>query len=231
MTEHRLTGIEACVFDAYGTLFDFNSSVMRCRDEIGSDAERLSDIWRQKQLQYTWLRSLMGTHANFWQVTGEALDFAMASAGIENAELRGRLMALYRELDTFPEVTDTLVRLKDAGMRTAILSNGSSEMLDAAVSAANIDVLLDAALSVEEIGIFKPDFRVYQLAVDRLDVTREKICFMSSNGWDAAGAEAFGFRVVWVNRYGQPAEHLPGQPEVVLDTLLPLPELLGLGPA
>lgn len=231
MTGQRLDGIEACVFDAYGTLLDFNSAVMRCRDQIGEDAERLSDIWRQKQLQYTWLRSLMGTHADFWQVTGEALDFALAAVGIANADLRARLMALYRELDTFDEVTTTLTRLKGAGMRTAILSNGSPEMLNDAVAAAGIDRLLDAVLSVEEVGIFKPDFRVYQLAVERMGVARENICFMSSNGWDAAGAAAFGFKVVWVNRYGQPVEHLPGQPDIVLDTLAPLPELLGLTPA
>ena len=231
MTGGQLDGIEACVFDAYGTLLDFNSAVMRCRDEIGPDAERLSDIWRQKQLQYTWLWSLMGTHADFWEVTGDALDFALAAIGIENPELRTRLMALYRELDPFSEVTDTLLRLRDAGMRTAILSNGSPEMLQDAAVAAGIEPLLDAILSVEDVGVFKPDFRVYELAVGRLGVARENICFMSSNGWDAAGAGAFGFRVVWVNRYGQPVEHLPARPEVVLDTLLPLPQILGLGTA
>lgn len=228
MTDSRIQGIEACVFDAYGTLFDFNAAVMRCRDEIGESAERLSDIWRQKQLQYTWLRSLIGTHADFWQVTGEALDFALAAVGIDNPDLRTRLMALYRELDTFPEVTDTLSRLKAAGMRTAILSNGAPDMLDAAAAAAGIDVLLDAVLSVEDVGIYKPDPRVYQLAVDRLGVAKENICFLSSNGWDAAGAAAFGFRVVWVNRYAQPVEHLPAKPDVILDTLSPLPTILGL---
>lgn len=228
MSDQKIEGIEACVFDAYGTLLDFNSAVMQCRDEIGDDAERLSDIWRQKQLQYTWLRSLMGTHADFWQVTGEALDFALAATGIENADLRARLMALYRELDTFEEVSDTLTRLKAGGMRTAILSNGSPEMLDAAAAASGIDALLDAVLSVEDVGIYKPDPRVYQLAVDRLGVAKQNICFMSSNGWDAAGAGAFGFRVVWVNRYRQPVEHLPARPDVILDTLAPLPGLLGL---
>jgi 2-haloacid dehalogenase len=210
-----LTDIRACVFDAYGTLFDFNSAVMRCRDDIGDAADRLSDIWRQKQLQYTWLRSLMGRHADFWQVTGEALDFALAAVAIDNADLRQRLMALYRELDTFPEVTDVLSRLKQGGMQTAILSNGLTD-------------LLDQVLSVEDVGVFKPDPRVYQLAVDRLGIAPEAICFMSSNGWDAVGAAAFGFRVVWVNRYKQPAEQLPAQPDVEFDSLSPLPELLGL---
>ncbi len=224
-----LTDIEACVFDAYGTLFDFNSAVMRCRDDIGGDAERLSDIWRQKQLQYTWLRSLMGRHADFWQVTGEALDFALAAVAIDNAELRQRLMALYRELDTFAEVIEVLTSLKQGGMQTAILSNGAPDMLAAGVDAAGLENLLDAVLSVEDVGVFKPDPRVYQLAVDRLGVAPSGICFMSSNGWDAVGAAAFGFRVVWINRYKQPPEQLPAGPDIVLDTLSPLPGLLGLG--
>ena len=201
---------------------------MRCRDDIGEAAERLSDIWRQKQLQYTWLRSLMNRHADFWQVTGEALDFALAAVGIDNAELRQRLMTLYRELDTFPEVTGVLTSLKQGGMQTAILSNGAPDMLNAGVDAAGLGDILDAVLSVEDVGVFKPDPRVYQLAVDRLGVAPSEICFMSSNGWDAVGAAAFGFRVVWINRYKQPAERLPAGPDVVLDTLSPLPELLGL---
>ncbi|MEP4377444.1 MAG: haloacid dehalogenase type II [Alphaproteobacteria bacterium] len=231
MTDQHIDAIEACVFDAYGTLLDFNSAVMHCREEIGDSAETLSEIWRQKQLQYTWLRSLMGTHADFWQVTGEALDFALAATRIDNPDLHERLMALYRELDTFAEVTDTLTRLKAAGMKTAILSNGSPDMLNAAAAASGIDALLDAVLSVEEVGVYKPDPRVYRLAVDRLGVAAGNICFMSSNGWDAAGAGAFGFRVVWVNRYGQPVEHLPAKPEIILDTLAPLPTILGLDPA
>jgi 2-haloacid dehalogenase len=228
MSEPRIPDIEACVFDAYGTLLDFNSAVMRCRDEIGDNAERLSDIWRQKQLQYTWLRSLMGIHADFWQVTGEALDFALATVGIENPDLRARLMALYRTLDTFPEVTETLRRLKAGGMRTAILSNGAPAMLQDAVVAAGIDGLLDDVQSVEDVGVFKPDPRVYRLSVDRLGVAPANICFMSSNGWDAAGAAAFGFRVVWINRYRQPVEHLPARPDIEINTLEPLPCLLGI---
>jgi len=228
MTETRITGIQACVFDAYGTLLDFNSAVMRCADEIGPDAAKLSDIWRQKQLQYTWLRSLMGVHADFWQVTGEALDFALAAVEIDNPALRDRLMALYRELDAFAEVPETLRQLKNGKMKTAILSNGSPDMLDAAVAANNLGDLLDDIQSVEDIGIFKPDPRVYQLSVDRLGVAKENICFMSSNGWDAAGAASFGFKVVWVNRYRQPVENLPARPDLVIETLAPLPEILGL---
>lgn len=228
MSEPKITGIKACVFDAYGTLLDFNSAVMRCADEIGDDAARLSDIWRQKQLQYTWLRSLMGTHADFWQVTGEALDFSLAAVGIENPALREKLMALYRELDAFEEVPQTLRQLKQANMQTAILSNGSPEMLDAAVRANGLENLLDDVQSVEDVGVFKPDPRVYQMSVNRLGVAKENICFMSSNGWDAAGAASFGFKVVWINRYKQPVEHLPARPDLVIETLRPLPKALGL---
>jgi 2-haloacid dehalogenase len=231
MNEDRIENIQACVFDAYGTLLDFNSAVMMCADEIGDEAARLSDLWRQKQLQYTWLRSLMGQHADFWQVTGEALDFSLAALQIDKPDLRSRLMDLYRVLEAFPEISETLRRLKAGGMRTAILSNGSPEMLQAAVDHNGLNDLLDDIQSVEDVGVFKPDPRIYQLSVDRLGVAKENICFMSSNGWDAAGAAAFGFRVVWINRYRQPVEHLPAKPNREIDTLTPLAGILGLGAA
>ncbi len=229
MTDTALSGVRACVFDAYGTLFDFNSAVMRCRDQVGDAAERLSEIWRTKQLQYTWLRSLMRRHDDFWQVTGDALDYALAAVGIDDAALRQRLMDMYRTLDTFPEVPAVLGQLKQAGMRTAILSNGAPSMLDAAVEAAGLDTLLDMVLSVEDVGVYKPDPRVYQLAVDRLGVAPQDICFMSSNAWDAVGAASFGFRVAWINRYGQPYERLPARHDVELADLTPLPGLVGAG--
>jgi 2-haloacid dehalogenase len=226
MSTSTLPGIRACVFDAYGTLFDFNAAVMQCRDVIGDDAARLSELWRAKQLQYTWLRSLMHRHADFWQVTGEALDFALAATGIDDPALRDRLMALYRTLDTFPEVPAVLRQLKRQGMTTAILSNGAPDMLGDAVTAAGLDALLDACLSVEDVGVYKPDPRVYQLAVDRLGVAPDAICFLSSNGWDAAGAAAFGFRVAWVNRYAQPLERLPAQPDFEITDLSALPAMV-----
>ena len=231
MNEDRIENIQACVFDAYGTLLDFNSAVMMCADEIGDEAARLSDLWRQKQLQYTWLRSLMGQHADFWQVTGEALDFSLAALQIDKPDLRSRLMDLYRVLEALAEISETLRRLKAGGMRTAILSNGSPEMLQAAVDHNGLNDLLDDIQSVEDVGVFKPDPRIYQLSVDRLGVAKENICFMSSNGWDAAGAAAFGFKVVWINRYRQPVEHLPATPDREIDMLTPLHGILGLGPA
>lgn len=224
----RLENIRACVFDAYGTLYDFNSATERCRDDLGDKADKLSAEWRMKQLQYTWLRSLMGQYAPFWTVTGDALDYSMDSLGIQDAALRERLMDLYKNIDAFPEVSEVLTTLKSAGLKLAILSNGSPEMLDAAARHTGCDEILEASISVDEVGIFKPDPRTYQLAVDTLGVPKEQIAFQSSNSWDAVGAAAFGFRVVWINRYGQSRERLPAQPDAEVDSLRALPEILGL---
>ena len=227
MAETAFAGIRACVFDAYGTLFDFASAAAGCRDVLGDNADRLTALWRDKQLQYSWLRSLQGRHADFWQVTGEALDFALEMLGLVRPRLRDRLMNLYLTLDAFPEVPEMLRRLKMAGLTTAILSNGAPAMLDAAVANAGIGDMLDAILSVEEVGTYKPHPKVYQLAVDRLGIDAGTILFLSSNGWDAHAASAFGMRVIWCNRYGQRRENLPGRPEHEIRTLAELPALLG----
>jgi 2-haloacid dehalogenase len=222
-----MAGIHACVFDAYGTLFDYASAAAGCRDALGGKMERLTILWRDKQLQYAWLRSLQGRHAGFWQVTGDALDYAMETLGIDDAALRERLMNLYLKLDAFPEVPDMLRRLKATRLKTAILSNGSPEMLDAIVGNAKIGALLDAVLSVEDVGVYKPHPKVYQLAVDRLGVAAQEIIFLSSNAWDAHAASAFGMRVAWCNRYGQHRERLPGKPDHEIRTLAELPILVG----
>ncbi len=220
--------IKACVFDAYGTLFDVHSAAARCRADLGDKADAMSATWRDKQLQYTWLRSLMGKHVDFWQITSDALDFAMESVGLNDSALRQRLLDCYMSLDAYPEVPSVLGSLKSGGLATAVLSNGSPAMLAAAVGSAKVADALDHVLSVEAVGIFKPDFRVYQMAVDRLGVTAPEICFMSSNGWDMHGAASFGFQAIWVNRFGQATERLPGAPRTVLKTLEPLPSLLGV---
>ncbi len=225
MTE-RLSGIEACVFDAYGTLFDFNTAAAGARDELGDDWQKLSDLWRLKQLQYTWLRGLAGHHAEFWQVTGDALDFSLAQLGIERPGLRERLMQLYLRLGAFPEVPAMLNALKQRGIRLAILSNGSPSMLAAVVRNSGLESVFDAVLSVEEVGVFKPHRSVYGLAVQRLALAPERICFLSSNGWDAYSAKAFGFRVLWCNRYGQPPERIPATPDGEIGDLAALPGLL-----
>ena len=222
-----LSGIGACVFDAYGTLFDYASAAAGCHDVLGDHIGPLTALWRDKQLQYTWLRGLQGRHADFWQVTGDALDFTLDTLGLDDPPLRARLMDLYRTLDTFPEVPAMLKRLKAAGLKTAILSNGSPDMLDAAVEKAGISDLLDAVLSVELVGVYKPHPKVYQLAVDRLAVPAGAISFQSSNAWDAYAASAFGMRVVWCNRYGQRPEKLPGKPDREIASLAELPALVG----
>jgi 2-haloacid dehalogenase len=227
MTEVPLRGIAACVFDAYGTLFDFAAAARRCRDELGDDADRLAALWRDKQLQYTWLRATQDLHADFWQVTGDALDFALETLGIERPALRGRLMELYLTLDCFSEVPGMLRQLRGAGLRTAILSNGSPRMLEAAVRGADLDGLFDAVLSVEAAGVYKPHRKVYQLAVDRLRISADAIAFLSSNAWDAHAASAFGMKVVWCNRYGQRRERLPGAPDREIRSLAQLPPLVG----
>jgi len=222
-----LEGIQACVFDAYGTLFDYASATARCRDVLGDKFERLNALWREKQLQYTWLRALQDAHADFWKVTGDALDFAMETLELRNPMLRDRLMALYLELETFPEVTDTLVRLRAAGLKTAILSNGSPTMLQAIVEHNGIDHLLDGVFSVEEAGIYKPHPKVYGLVGERLGLDRRAISFQSANAWDAYAASAFGMRVVWCNRYGQRPERLPGRPDCEVKSLAELPAIVG----
>jgi 2-haloacid dehalogenase len=221
-----ISGVQACLFDAYGTLFDFASAAARCKDELGEQAMPLTLLWRDKQLQYTWLRGLQGRHADFWQVTGDALDYAMATLRISDDGLRDRLMDLYLTLDPFPEVPETLRILTEAGYTTAILSNGTPTMLAAAVENARLGDLIDMIISVEEVGVYKPHPRVYQHAADRLGLTPERICFQSSNAWDAYAASAFGMRVVWCNRYGQRPERLPGRPDAEIRTLSELPSLL-----
>lgn len=227
MNMSPLNGIRACVFDAYGTLFDYASVAARCRELPGPLRDRLNSVWREKQLQYTWLRALQGRHADFWEVTGEALDFALETIGIDDAALRERMMRLYMRLDAFPEVPQVLERLRAAGLKTAILSNGSPAMLDAAVQHAKIGPLFDAVLSVEAVGIYKPHPKVYQLAVDRLGLEPRAIAFQSSNAWDAWAASAFGLRVVWCNRYAQRPERLPGRPDREITSLAELPALVG----
>jgi len=219
--------LSACVFDAYGTLLDVASAAMRCADDLGENAGPLAHIWRTKQLEYTWLRSLMGEYVDFWQVTGDGLDYAMDTLGIDDKELRDRLMELYARLDAYPEVPAMLKSLKAAGIKTAILSNGSPDMLASAVDNAGLSDLLDDVISVDELKIYKPHPSVYQSAVDRLACDGEEICFMSSNAWDVAGAANFGFTVVWINRFGQKPERLPGKPARQLENLSGLPRLLG----
>ena len=226
MRGEQLQGVRACVFDAYGTIFDFASAAARCTDALGGEAARLTALWRDKQLQYSWLRAVQGRHADFWQVTGDALDFALETLELTESGLRDRLMQLYLALDLFPEVPEMLRRLRAAGLSTAILSNGSPEMLAAAAENAGLVGLFDHVLSVELVGIYKPHPKVYRLACDRLGLDAGAILFVSSNAWDVRAASAFGMRTTWCNRYGQRRERLPGQPDREIGSLAELPPLL-----
>ena len=210
--------ITTCVFDAYGTLFDVGSAARQAAQEPDFTAIKeewmiLVEHWRQKQLQYSWLRAVTGAHTDFWEVTQDGLDWALEKTGHQgDPALRERLLALYWELAAYSEVPAMLAQLKMAGLDTAILSNGSPKMLDGAVKSAGIGESLDAVLSVESVGIFKPDARVYDLVCARLDCTKDAVLFVSSNGWDAAAATGFGFQTAWVNRAGEPMDRLPWRP-------------------
>ena len=222
--------ITAIVFDAYGTLFDVSAAARLAAAAPGGERlaalwPRLAEDWRRKQLEYTWLRTIMAEHADFAQLTGDALDWALAAQGLTDATLRARLLALYDALPAYPEVPATLAALKAQGHRLAILSNGTPMMLAAATRSAGIAAVLDAVLSVETIATYKPDARVYALATAHFACPPDQVLFVSSNGWDVAGAAHFGFATVWVNRAGAPVDRLPGRPSHILPDLAALPAL------
>ena len=223
--------VTTCVFDAYGTLFDVTAAARAAAAEPGRErlAEvwpRLAEDWRQKQLGYSWLRAVAGDHADFWTVTGDALEWALEAQGLGgDADLRDRLMTLYRRLDAYPEVPGMLRALRDRGLATAILSNGSPDMLADACASAGIADLLDDCLSVEAAGAFKPARAVYHLVGHRFGTTPDQVLFVSSNGWDAAAGAAYGFTTAWVNRRGEPMDRLPGRPAHVLSDLSDIPQL------
>lgn len=225
--------ITTCVFDAYGTLFDVAAAARRAaaepeRETFAKHWPALAETWRLKQLQYTWLRAVTGDHAGFWQVTQDGLDWALEAEGLSHdTALRARLLQLYWELDAFPEVSEMLTALKNVGKSTAILSNGSPDMLDAAVRSAGIGAMLDEVLSVESVGIFKPARVVYDLVGQRFGCAPDEVLFVSSNGWDACAAAAYGFGTVWVNRAGEPVDRLPAAPDRQLHDLSGFPDLVG----
>ncbi|WP_083099213.1 haloacid dehalogenase type II [Pseudophaeobacter leonis] len=223
--------ITTCVFDAYGTLFDVAAAARQAATEpdfpqLQDNWAALANHWRLKQLQYTWLRAITGAPCGFWQVTQDGLDWALEATGLEgDAKLRQRLLDLYWELQAYPEVPAMLTALKKAGLQTAILSNGSPDMLTGAVQSAGIGALLDDVLSVESVGIFKPDSRVYDLEGQRFDCRNDEVLFVSSNGWDAAGAAGYGFTTAWVNRAAEPVDRLPWKPNHILSDLTTIPDL------
>ncbi|MDO8606756.1 MAG: haloacid dehalogenase type II [Phaeospirillum sp.] len=220
-------GIKVCVFDAYGTLLDLGALIGKFQSDLGDRTEPLFKMWRRKQLEISWLPNQIFVGADFWLVTGEALDEAMAAFGISDSGLRSRLMDAWLAPYSYPEVPAMLERLRKAGLKTAVLSNGTRKMLAAGIEAVGIGPLMDALLSVEDVGVFKPNPAVYKLAVDHFSVDPRSVCFVSGNIWDIHGAAAFGFNVVWVNRAGVSSERPPRGMTAMTTTLAELPALLG----
>lgn len=210
------------VFDAYGTLFDVHSAVSKYKAEIGSGADRLSEIWRTKQLEYTWTRAGMTAYLDFWQLTEQALDFAFASVKNTNQSAKQALLDAYQELDCYGEVPSVLASLQKQGAKTAILSNGSPKMLANAISSSKLDGHLDEVFSVDSLKTFKTDPATYRMTTDHWGITPGEICFQSSNRWDIAGAKKFGFHCIWVNRSNQPDEYLDLAPDRVISNLTEL---------
>ena len=216
--------VKACVFDAYGTLFDVAAAARNAAAAPGGEAlaeswPKLAETWRLKQLEYSWLRAVADDYIPFWQVTQDGLDYALELHGLTDAGLRETLLGLYQRLDAYPEVPGILRDLKDAGYATAILSNGSKDMLDAAIDSAGIGDALDGSFSVEDVGIFKPHDKVYALAEERLGVKGAEVAFFSSNCWDATHASRYGFTTVWVNRGGLPLDRVGKPPVRIVDSL------------
>lgn len=213
------TPYAAYVFDAYGTLFDVHAAVRRHASDVGPNGQRLSEIWRQKQLEYSWIRALMGEYQDFWQLTEQALDYALAVVPDVQSAHRDRLLETYWKLDCYDEVPAVLKSLKDRGAKLAILSNGSPAMLESAVKNAALDTILDDIFSVDELRTFKTAPEVYELVTTAYRLYPETVSFQSSNRWDIAGAGSFGFRTVWINRGSGPDEYKDLSPDMVLPNL------------
>ncbi|WP_142846978.1 haloacid dehalogenase type II [Telmatospirillum sp. J64-1] len=228
MTFAKPEDIRAVLFDAYGTLFDLGAMIDVCRNGAGDKAPALLDLWRRKQLEYSWLRSLMGRFQDFWHVTGEALDYALETHGLKNPAFRASLMQLWLRPKAYDDAAGCLQRITASGRKTAILSNGSKTMLTAGVKSADLYDLLDVRLSVDNLGIYKPHPSVYEMAANALDLPPKQIAMVSANGWDVAGAAFFGFHAIWVNRQGIQPERLPAGPDHVVSGLTDIPPLLGL---
>ncbi|MBF9036047.1 haloacid dehalogenase type II [Rhodobacterales bacterium HKCCE2091] len=226
-----MSAIRACVFDAYGTLFDVNAAAREVAGKPGHETfalvwQQVAQDWRAKTLQYTWLRTITGDYVDFWKITEEALDWALEASDQAEPELRELLLGLFWSLKAYPEVRPVLQALKDRDVPAAILSNGTKEMLAAAVDTAGVGDSLAAVMSVEDVGTYKPAPQVYDLVGETLGLDRDEVLFVSSNGWDAAGAAGYGFDTLWVNRAREPVDRLPGKPRRIAADLRGLPGIV-----
>ena len=213
-----MKNVKAIIFDAYGTLFDVNSAAEKCKDKIGDKWEGFANFWRTTQLEYTWLRSLMKRHEDFWKVTEDSLDKSMNAFNI-NKSMKYELLDLYKTLNTFPEVKDVLNKLKKKNYKLAILSNGTPSLLNELVKGNNIQNIFDDIFSIEDVGIYKPDYKVYEIPIKKYNYKPENICFMSSNTWDVSGGGIFGYNVIWVNRFNKVFDKLGYKPKFVINNL------------
>ena len=206
-----MKNIKAIIFDAYGTLFDVNSAAKKCKDKIGDKWESFANYWRTTQLEYTWLRSLMNRHKDFWQITEDSLDKSIKAFKIDNS-MRNELLDLYKILSTFPETPEVLKNLKEKKYKLAILSNGTPSLLNKLVKSNNLDNIFDDILSIEEVGIYKPDSKVYDIPIKKYQIQKNEVVFLSANTWDVSGGGNYGYKAVWVNRNNNIFDNLDFKP-------------------
>ncbi|MDB0048902.1 haloacid dehalogenase type II [Pseudomonadota bacterium] len=221
-----MDGVKVCIFDAYGTLFDVNAACRELSKEVGEQWQELATLWRLRQVEYTWLRNSMNEYINFWNITEDALEYAMETLKMKNEELKNKLLDLYLKLEAYPEVEKVLIQLKKEGYQTGILSNGSEEMLASAVKNAKLENLLDKVLSVEKCKVYKPSSKVYDLVEKEFKINKINCAFFSSNAWDMHAAAHYGFKTIWVNRFEGNLEKLPGKPYKIVQTLEKIVDIL-----
>jgi len=221
----KIENVTACVFDAYGTLFDVNSAAAKCKEKLGDKWENFANAWRTTQLEYTWLRSLMKKYKNFWQITEDSLDHTMATFKIDK-NMREELLNLYKELIPYPEVKECLDGLKSKKIKIAILSNGTPDLLKRLVESNNIQNYFDDIMSVENVGVYKPDSKVYEMPIKKYSCKPENICFLSSNTWDVSGGGVFGYNAIWVNRFNKVFDKLDYKPQHIINNLNQLLKLV-----
>ena len=220
-----MKNVKAIIFDAYGTLFDVNSAAEKCKDKIGDKWESFANFWRTTQLEYTWLRSLMKRHKDFWQITEDSLDKSMKAFSIDPS-MKNELMNLYKVLSPFKEVPETLKKLKGKNFKLAILSNGTPSLLDELVKSNNLDKLFDDIFSIEEVGIYKPDSRVYDLPIKKYKIKNSEVMFLSANTWDVSGGGNYGYQSIWVNRNNNIFDNLDFNPSNQINDLTELVNLI-----
>ena len=220
-----MKNVKAIIFDAYGTLFDVNSAAEKCKDKIGDKWEGFANFWRTTQLEYTWLRSLMKRHKNFWQVTEDSLDKSMNAFNIDKS-MRSELLDLYKILNTFPEVKDVLNKLKEKNYKLAILSNGTPALLNKLVKSNNLENIFDDIFSIEEVGIYKPDSRVYDIPVKKYQIQKNEVTFLSANTWDVSGSGNYGYNAIWVNRNNNIFDNLDYKPKNEVKNLKKLLDII-----